>query len=337
MSVGNIARILFGERVIQMVQRVLGYVGTARYYSEKMTSGKPGKESPPRLRGQDIHFGATRELPKFWIKQISLSGEAWNDLQIAGKVENIVSQQTLIDKPTTVDISGTRRDQATLKLFTTLDYRQEVPQEKIELSLQNIPLSGVKLTNFALLPQKIQQGNGELSALLNFNGRDFESNIKFAAANLTFDYSDRPANMDDRLVALSRSITESLTLVTVDARASQLMNDFKFRINSNLDELIASRFKGILSEEIEKAKQLIETRVRQEVEKYQKELETLVAQKEQELRNQIEKVENEVKKQEEMIKQKQKEIESQITAEKNKAQQKLLDESKNKLKDLFKK
>jgi uncharacterized protein (TIGR03545 family) len=320
-----------------MVQRVLGYVSTARYYSEKMKSSKPEKESPPRLRGQNIHFGATRELPKFWIKQISLSGEAWNDMKIAGKVENIVSQQTLIDKPTTVDISGTRRDQAALRLFTTLDYRQEVPQEKIELKLQNMPLSNVKLTNFALLPQKIQQGTGELSALLNFSGPDFESNIKFAAANLIFDYSEKPANMDARLVELSRSITESLTLVTVDARATQVMNDFKFRIDSNLDELIASRFKGILSEEIEKAKQLIEGRVRQEVEKYQKELESLVAQKEQELRNQIQKVENEVKKQEEMIKQKQKEIENQIAAGKNKVQQKLQEEGKNKIKDLFKK
>ncbi|OGB68879.1 MAG: hypothetical protein A2Y94_03925 [Caldithrix sp. RBG_13_44_9] len=336
-SVSNVAKILFGDRVVQMVQRVLGYVGTARYYSEKMKSTKPEKESPPRLRGQDIHFSATRELPKFWIKQISLSGEAWNEMQITGKVENIVSQQTLIDKPTTIDISGTRRDQAALKLFTTLDYRQEVPQEKIELSLQNMPLSNVKLTNFALLPQKIQQGTGKLSALLNFTGRDFESNIQFAATDLKFDYSDKPTNLDARLVELSRSITESLTLITMDAQAAQAMDKFKFRINSNLDELIASRFKGILSAEIEKAKQQIEGRVRQEVEKYQKELEMLVAQKEQELRSQIQKVENEVKKQEEMIKQKQKEIENQIAAEKNKLQQKLQDEGKNKLKDLFKK
>ncbi len=38
-----------------------------------------------------------------------------------------------------------------------------------------------------------------------------------------------------------------------------------------------------------------------------------------------------------MIKQKQKEIENQIAAEKNKLQQKLQDEGKSKLKDLFKK
>jgi len=337
MSVGNVAKMLFGDRVIQLIQSPLGYVGTARYYAEKLELTKPEKESPPRLKGQDIHFAAPQVLPEFWIKQISLSGEAWNETQITGKVEHLVSQQKLIGKPTTINISGTRRDQASLRLVTTLNYLQEVPQEKIELSLQDMPLSNVKLTNFTLLPQKIQQGKGKLNAVLNFSGRDFESDIRFTASNLKFDYSDKPANMDARLVELSRSITESLALITMDAKAVQLQEDFKLRIDSNLDELIASRFKGVLSAEIQKAKQQIEDRVRQEVEKYRQELETLVAQKEQELRGQIQKVENEVKKQEELIKQKQKEIENQLAAEKNKLQQKLEEEGKNKLKDLFKK
>jgi uncharacterized protein (TIGR03545 family) len=337
LSVGNVAKILFGDRVIQLIQSPLGYVGTARYYAEKMELTKPEKESPPRLKGQDIYFAAPQVLPEFWVKQISLSGEVWNEMQISGKVENLVSQQKLIGKPTTINISGTRRDQAALQLVTTLDYLQEVPQEKIELNLQNMPLSNVKLTNFALLPQKIQQGKGKLSAVLNFSGRDFESDIRFAASNLKFDYPDKPANMDARLVKLSRSITESLILVTMEAKAVQAQGDFKLRINSNLDELIASRFKGILSEEIQKAKQQIEERVRQEVEKYRQELETLVAQKEQELRGQIQKVEDEVKKQKEQIKQKQKEIENQIAAGKNKLQQKLQEEGKDKLKGLFKK
>ncbi len=274
-SVGNIARILFGERVLQMVQSITGYVGKARYYAEKVKSTTPEKESPPRLKGQDIHFGTPPNLPKFWIKKISLSGEATNELQLAGKVENIVSQQEVINKPTTIQITGQRRDQAALQFFTTLDYRQDVSQEKIELSLLQMPLANVKLTDFALLPKKIQKGTGTLKATLNFIGGDFESKIQFAAADLTFDYSDMPTNLDARLTALSRSITESLTLITLDALAAKSDKDFKLRINSNLDELIASRLKNILSQEIQKAQQQIETRVRQEVEKYQKELETL--------------------------------------------------------------
>lgn len=336
-SVGNVARILFGERVIQMMQSITGYVGKARYYEEKVKSTSPQKESPPRLKGQDIHFGTPPNLPKFWIKQISLSGEAPNELRLAGKVENIVSQQEVINQPTTIQITGMRRDQASLQLLTTLDYRQAVSQEKIELSMQNMPLANVKLTNFALLPQKIQKGTGKLNAVLNFVGGDFESKIQFAAADLTFDYSDKPANLDARLLELSRSITESLSLITLDALAAQTGKDFKFRLNSNLDELIASRFKEILSQEIQKAQQQIEARVRQEVEKRQKELETLMAQKEQELRAQIQKVEDEIKRQEEMIKQKQKEIENRIASEKSKLQENLQEQGKKKLKDLLKK
>lgn len=336
-SVGNVARILFGERVIQMMQSITGYVGKARYYAEKVKSTSPQKESPPRLKGQDIHFGTPPNLPKFWIKQISLSGEASNELRLAGKVENIVSRQEVINKPTTIHITGMRRDQASLQLLTTLDYRQAVSQEKIELNMQNMPLANVKLTNFALLPQKIQKGTGELKAIFNFIGGDFESKIQFAAADLTFDYSDRPTNMDARLLELNRSITASLSLITLDALAAQTGKDFKFRLNSNLDELIASRLKQILSQEIQKAQQQIEARVRQEVEKRQKELETLIAQKEQELRARIQKVEDEIKKQEEMIKQQQKEIENRMAAEKSKLQENLQEQGKKKLKDLLKK
>ncbi|MEJ2637531.1 MAG: TIGR03545 family protein, partial [Calditrichia bacterium] len=111
-SVQNVARILFGRQIIDKIQRVNGYVGTARYYSEKFKSTQPKKENPPRLKGQTIYFTSKRNWPKFWVKQIALSGEVWNDMKISGTVKNIVSQQKVIGQPTTIDINGTRRDQA---------------------------------------------------------------------------------------------------------------------------------------------------------------------------------------------------------------------------------
>ena len=336
MSVQNVAKVLFGQRIIGQIQQILGYIGTARHYSAKIKSSQPEKEDPPRLKGQDIHYGPRKNLPKYWIKQISLSGEAWDGMQISGKVMNIVSRQTVIDAPTTVNLSGTRKDQAALALDVSLDYREDTPHEKIQLQLDKMPISNVKLTNFPLLPYKIEKGRGEVQAQMDFVGPDLSTDMKFVGNNIKFDFSDKPVEMDERLLRVSRSIVESIDIITINANVERTEKKYSFHLNSNLDKLIADKFKSLLADEVESAKQDIEKRVLQEVDKYRKELETFIADKEKQLRTEIEKVENEVEKQKAMIASKQKEIEDKIAAEKNKLQKKAEDEGKKLIKDLFK-
>jgi uncharacterized protein (TIGR03545 family) len=337
MSVQNVAKVLFGQRIIGQIQQILGYIGAARHYHAKIQSAKPEKEDPPRLKGQDIHYGPRKNIPKYWIKQISLSGEAWDGMQIAGKVMNIVSRQTVIDTPTTINLSGTRKDQAALALDVNLDYREDTPHEKIQLELQKMPISNVKLTKFPLLPYKIDRGQGTVRANMDFNGPDLSSDIKFVGTQINFDYSEKPPDMDERLLRVSRSIVESIDMITINANVKRTEKQYSFHLNSNLDKLIADKFKSLLSQEVENAKKDIEKRVLEEVDKYRKELDTFVADKEIQLRTEIEKIEREVEKQKSMIASKQKEIEDQIAAEKNKLQKKAEDEGKKLLKDLFKK
>ena len=337
MSVQNVAKTLFGRRIIGQIQQILGYMGKARYYSAQIKSSQPEKESPPRLKGQDIHFGPRKNLPKFWIKQISLSGEAWNGMQISGKVLNIVSRQKVIDAPTTVSLNGTRKDQAALSLDVSLDYRGDTPQDRIKVQLQKMPISNVKLTNFPLLPYKIEKGLGEVQAQLDFIGADLFTDIKYRGNNIKFDFSEKPTQMDERLVRISRSIVESIDMITINANIERTEKKYSFNLNSNLDKLIADKFKSLLTQEVEKAKQDIEKRVLQEVDKYRKDLDMYIAEKEKQIRSEIEKVEKEVEKQKSMITSKQNEIEDKIAAEKNKLQKKAEDEGKKLLKDLFKK
>ena len=337
LSVKNVAKILFGDRIINQIRKILGYINTTRSYAEKIKTSQPKKESPPRLKGQDIYFSPKQNLPKFWIKKIALSGETNNGMTLAGNVTNIVSRQHVIDKATNINIKGTRRDQAALSLDVTLDYREDKPQELIKIELQEIPLQGVKLSNFPLLPYQIENGKGKVSANLNFKGSELVSNIGFTGTQINFDFSEKPTNMDERLVRISRSIVQSLNLITFDASINRNDQKFDFRINSNLDKLIADKFKEVVSQEIDNAKKEIEGRVRNEIEKYRQEFEKIITQKEQELRKEIEKIEKEIESQKTMITQKQKEIENRINEEKNKYQEQLEDEAKKKLKNLFNK
>ncbi|MEJ2051015.1 MAG: hypothetical protein P8Y60_14460, partial [Calditrichota bacterium] len=231
---------------------------------------------------------------------------------------------------------GERRDKAALNLSATFDYRGEKPEENIELQMQQIPLSNVKLTSFALLPNRLNKGNGNIKAMMNFQGGNFQSDVQFTAKQLAFDLSENTGNLDKTLVEFSRSLAMSITELNVSALAKQIDGKFSFSLNSNLDNLVANKVKEILSGKVEKARNELEQRVRQEVEKYQAELNNFVEQKNTALTDKIQSIESEIQKQQKTIEAKRKEIEDRIEAEKKKAQKKLEEEAKNKLKNLFK-
>jgi len=300
-------------------------VGTARHYASMYQAANPKEEKPPRLKGQYIHFGKIAEPPKFWIQKMALSGEAQKGLQIAGTAANIVSNQKLIGKPTTFDIGGTRADQASLKFDGMLNYLGDTPTENFNLNLTQIPLSNVKLTDFALLPSKIEQGKGALRASANFAGSDFQTDIAFNGAQIRFAPPDTSAKLDPRLMNISRSIIAAIKEINFSATAQQKSGDFSLRINSNLDNLIAEQLKNIASGEFQAARQKLEAKVKEETEKYKQELETKVSGYVQQLNGQLETVKAELDKHDNQIKQLQKDIEKKIK-----------DAAGNKLKDLIK-
>ncbi|GAB4377677.1 MAG: hypothetical protein Kow0042_25780 [Calditrichia bacterium] len=335
-SVQNAAKVLFGQQIIDKINAVSGYIGTARYYATKFSGGKPEKASPPRSKGQDIHFGSRKNLPNFWMKDFSLIVRVMNNLNIGGTIHDIVSNQNVIGKPTTIEISGVRRDGAALQLSGILDYRGDPKKEQIDLAISEMPLAGVKLTNFALLPYKIKEGRATINSRIVFEGNSLVSETRFESGNVRFDFSDAPTNMNKRLVDISRSIAQSIHTITFRAGMELRENRFKFNMSSNLDKLIADKIKEILSGEVSKARQELENRVRKEAEKYQQELQQFISEKEGALRARIDEVERRVEEQKAQIETRKKEIENRIEAEKKKLKEKVEEEAKKKLKDLFK-
>ncbi len=337
LSFKNIGKLLFGERIIHQIQRVVGFIGTVRYYAKRFGKTKPEKEKTPRLQGQNIYFSSIGAVPKFWIKNVSMSGETLNGMQLSGKIKNIVSEQKLIKQATTTSLSGIRKDKASLDLNATFDYRGEESAEIIKLNLSKIPLSNVKLSNFELLPYSLKKGDGNVTAKVSFVDNNFIFDIDFIARNINFDYSTEPTNLHPKLHKLSRSITESLDHINFNAKILNEDGEFKFQINSNIDNLVATKVKSILSDEIQEASNSIKERIDREIKERQKELVKVINQIEEELGTRINSATKELLNQQALIQNKQKEIESQIEAEKKKLEDKLEDKAKDLIDDIFKK
>ncbi len=326
----SIARMLFGSTLVNRFETYLGYVQTGRYYLAKFKSDKPKKEKPPRFKGQDIYFYTPNGRPDFWIKQIKLSGQTNDGLQLAGEVLDVISDQRFIQRPTRIAINSKSAGARTLVLNGKLNYLEPAPHETFELTYRGFSLNKTKLSDSPYLPTRVEKGTGSLQAKLEMIGDTVFSDIHFVAQNLQFETpSVAKMNLAQQLVF---EAFQALNKLTVHARLRGTPGHWQLNINSNVDDVLTAQFKKRLSAEIVKAKE----RLRQEVEKKtapaRQKFESFVTQKQQWLESQLKKYENELQRLQKELDQRKKEINQRIEQEKKKASK----DVQKKLKSLFK-
>lgn len=328
----NIGKFIFGNQVVSNLEKVLNITQTVRTYSAKLGSDKPKKEKPPRLKGQDIHFGKKAKLPKFWIQHVDLSGNAYH-IDLEGKLDHLVSDQKLIGKPTTLAVDGTRRDGAAISLDGLFNYLEDTEQESYQMQMSGMELAGVTLSKSQFLPYKVKKGKGTLSAKLAFEGNTFTGVINFKASGLQFQTEgQKPKNKVEEII---RSVVESTSTVTFTSKIKGKGDDIQFDLDSNLDELFARKLRAIVSDEIESAKKKLLAEVDKQVKPYKDKLDKLVNEKQKEIEDKMADVQKQVDDKLKEAEAKKKEIEDKIEAEKKKKSDKLENDIKNKLDDIL--
>jgi uncharacterized protein (TIGR03545 family) len=319
----NIAELIFGKNLVDKVTHYLGYVAQARGYANKLQTGKPEKESPPRLKGQNIYFYSKNARPDLWIKKIDLSGETENKISLAGDIENIVSDQRLIGAPTQIDIGGKSAAGVSLAFNGLLNYLEEVPTENFKLAYDGFSLADTYLSHSKLLPNKVKKGNGHVESVLNLAGETIQGNIKFVGSQLTFQYAEaKPANKFEEII---QQIVHDISEVDVIAKINGKGDDLKFSINSNIDDLLVARTKAITTKEVEQAKEKIKQQIEAQVQTQRANIENLVQEKENMLKSEMKKYEDMVNQQVKLADEKKKEIDQKIEQEKSKLKDKLKD------------
>lgn len=331
-SAKNIGKFIFGDQVVGHLEKVLNITQTVRTYSAKLGSDKPKKEKPARLKGQDIHFGKKAELPKFWIQHVDLSGNAYH-IDLEGKLDHLVSDQTLIGEPTSLNVNGTRSDGAAIDLSGLFNYLTDIEQESYQMQMSGMELAGVTLSESQFLPYKVKKGKGVLSTDLDFEGNAFTGTINFRASGLQFQTAgQKPKNDVEQII---RSVVESTSLVTFKSKIKGQGDDIQFELDSNLDELFARKLRAILSDEVESAKKKLLAEVDKQVKPYKDKLDKLVGEKQKEIEDKMADVQQQVDDKLKEAEAKKKEIEDKIEAEKKKQTDKVENKIKNKLDDLL--
>ncbi len=303
---GNIAQSLFGPNLVADYAGYMEYVAIARKYGSRLV-GSEDEEKIERYEGKDYKFSDKYEWPRLWIQNIDLSGETKTEIQLAGQITNISSDQKKTKEPIKFNIGGKDSQNRAMTLTGELNYLGEDPVENINFTYNGFNLAGTKLSPSELLPYPLKEGQGEVSASVSIIDKRFDSEINYLAKGIEFDFGQNPS--DDRIQRLIREAVASANQIDVSALIDNLDGPLKVKVRSNIDDLFVNALKSTVSKEVDRARQRIENRVEAEIGNRKEQLLAFKNEKEAEIRAEYEKLEKRVNDEIKKVEEKKKELE----------------------------
>jgi len=338
----NIALMLLGPTLGSHIQTAQHYFKMAQYYKGKLPPKEPKVPAPPRFKGQDIPFPDHRHWPKFWLKKMVISAENGNFF--AGSLDDFTTDQKITGRPTVIKLGTKKASGIAYTLFGSINRVGAVAADHFQWTASDIPLNGVALVKSNLLPQDVEEGRLNLNMDLMIRDGVLDGNLGIIANALSFRF-DEPKK-DDLLGNITRDLLRSIEKVTIDFKFSGKPNTLNIDLSSNLDELFSARLRGVVSEQIAKAREKIERRIKDELEPKKQEVLRRYAEKKEKLDQEVAQIENKINEKKELLESKKKELEGRIEgekkkledkveAEKQKQEEKLKEKGKEKLKNLL--
>ncbi|MBD66094.1 MAG: hypothetical protein CME62_12860 [Halobacteriovoraceae bacterium] len=257
----SIAKMIFGNELMSKLKDMNRYKAMVKEYVPERKNKPEEPLIRPREDGRDFHFGTPKSYPIFWLKLASIDSK--NDQgMVAGKLENITTNQRQINKTTTATINGDfpAKNIRDVMLKADLDLKKE-PILNINSKVGNFIVTDKSLSNSKDVTFKIQKANTE--SLL-------KAKVTPEHVSLKLDNNFRQINFETK--AESETVTEILNSVaqrtkvlTLDARANGAWDDIKFEIKSSLADAIISSTKALVQEKIDKARAQIKADIEQEI------------------------------------------------------------------------
>ncbi len=130
-----------------------------------------------------------------------------------------------------------------------------------------------------------------------------------------------------------RDVLLGLDRITLMAQLKGDTTNYKMRMNSNVEQVLANREKQTIAKNLQKAQQQVENYVTAEADKQRKKVEALIDKNKKTILSELDKTNQQVQKKVDEFEKKKKEVEDRIEQKKKK----LSEQAKNKLKSLLKK
>ncbi|MFQ5771169.1 MAG: TIGR03545 family protein, partial [bacterium] len=335
----NVGKMLFGQALTVPTIGLLRYVSLARQYMPVVQQfASAGKvEKPPRFAGQNIRFPLRYPRPDFLIEQILISGATSKEdtsqvLHVSGEVKGITSHPRVYGRPLTLELNARLPQSKAYQASGVIDHTTEVPAERFQIKASGVRLGNIDLPERPYLPTQIKAQNGDVSANFNLVADQLDFRLNLIARPVKFAFQDSSAKQD-LIAKVTKGVFETIQQLQLSAGVTGSVDNLALKINSNIDNLLAQRIKGVLGESVQIAQAEIRTRLHAVVEPKRQEALALVRDRQNQITSEIAKYETQVNDKLAIVDEKKKKIEEKIAAEKKKG----LESVTKKLKGIFKK
>jgi uncharacterized protein (TIGR03545 family) len=314
----GLAELLLGKQILSKAKQYSGYVDMVRAEAAKYSSSQPAMESPPRMRGQNIHFPVERGYPKFWVKNVAISGgtDRTQDpdfIYLRGVVKNVTSDQRVTGVPMTGSFEGTKGTSMTMKISALIDRRKETPLDEYRAQATGIPLAAFALGKSDFLPSKISHALLSADVAVTIPGNQFDATASLGFRQLNLEFAMEPRNLGERL---ARTVLQGVSRFDAGLRLWKKGAGADVAFTTDLDDQFARGIRGALGAELTRLQNEIKEKVDAKLSEKRKEFEAFYAQKRDEVQKQIAVYQNLIKEKTDLLDSKKKELEARLEKEK---------------------
>jgi uncharacterized protein (TIGR03545 family) len=252
----EIGKSLFAPMAVKPFERVLYWAQLARHYMPPgmLPRAAPG---PQRLRraGEDVRFPRERALPAFLLRTAELSfllkPNSDQPQRYAGRLSGLTSDPALYGRPTVADASGPQFSAGGM-----MNHVRSIPVDTAGASIGGIPLPSFDVPGVGL---RLDPGAGTTQLGFNLNGDTIHARFALRSSNVTW---ARDSGLTKSTIGnLIWQAASGITNLDFEARVSGALHNPGLAIRSNLDQVIASRLKAVLGEQVAAAEKQLRARV----------------------------------------------------------------------------
>jgi uncharacterized protein (TIGR03545 family) len=239
-GLANLSSLVFGPKTGTITRRALAWYKRVQPLLARSAAKKDGGAEvvkPVRGKGVWVRFEESAPLPDFLIRRIaaSIKIEAGN---FDGTINNLTPDQDILGIPLSFDFAGdSLQDLRAISFDGVLNHVAPAqPRDTINLAIRGYSIRKTELSDNETLPVALDSG------LADLNG---EAILKGTAINADFRAQLTSANFTvasaESLGAIPRTLAEALTSIkNVSARAEieGTVEDYRLRINSDLDKVL---------------------------------------------------------------------------------------------------
>ncbi len=313
----GLAELLLGRQLLTRAEKYSRYIDMARAEAAKYAP-QPSMESPPRMRGQDIHFPVERGYPKYWIRNVKVSGgtDRTQDSEfvyIKGTLRNVSSDQRVTGEPITAELVGTRGTSMTMQISALIDRRKDIPFDEFRARATGIPLSSFELGKSDFLPSKITNARLATDVTVKVPGPDFDATASLEFRTLHLEFESDARNLGERL---ARAVLGGVNGFDAGLRLWKKDNGVDVAFTTDLDDQFAKGIRAALGAELTKLQNEIRQKVEATIAEKRKEFEAFYASKRDQVQRQIDSYQNLIKEKTDLLDSKKKELEARLEKQK---------------------